>query len=237
MLHLLSNNNQQFKYFIMAVKPEIIKARLKVLFPKANLSQKRLDTYVAKLAPKPADDADDDAIDAIINDYNDVIDFVAVAQEDDRTRTLEADKKKAEELAAKKAKGGKDDEEEDEENAGMTPFEKRMLKSFGDLKSDIDSIKSGNMLETKKQTASQLFEKSDVLKGLKEDLKPRWINRIDVNSETPIEDQIKELESEYSELVQVSADNNQYGGPAGGGYKNDKPDDLVVNEIVDNLNI
>ena len=78
----------------MAVKPEIIKARLKVLFPKANLSQKRLDTYVAKLAPKPADDADDDAIDAIINDYNDVIDFVAVAQEDDRTRTLEAAKAK-----------------------------------------------------------------------------------------------------------------------------------------------
>jgi hypothetical protein len=105
------------------------------------------------------------------------------------------------------------------------------------LKSDIDSIKSGNVLETKKQTASQLFEKSDVLKGLKEDLKPRWINRIDVNSETPIEDQIKELESEYSELVQVSADNNQYGGPAGGGFKSDKPDDLVVNEIVDNLNI
>jgi hypothetical protein len=39
----------------MAVKPEIIKARLKVLFPKANLSQKRLDVYTAKLAPKPAE--------------------------------------------------------------------------------------------------------------------------------------------------------------------------------------
>lgn len=222
----------------MAVKPEIIKARLKVLFPKANLSQKRLDTYVAKLAPKPADDADDDAIDAIINDYNDVIDFVAVAQEDDRTRTLEADKKKAEELAAKKAKGGKDDEEEEvDETEGMTPFEKRMLKSFGDLKTDIDSIKSGNVLETKKQTATQLFEKSEVLKGLKPELKDRWINRIDVNSEVPFEDQITELESEYSELVQVSADNNQYGGPAGGGFKNDKPDVSVVNEIVDNLNI
>lgn len=224
----------------MAVKPEIIKARLKALFPKANLSTKRLDAYAAKLAPKPADDADESAVDAIINDYNEVIDFEAVAKEDDKTRTLEADKKKAEEAAAKKAKGGKeddDDDEEEDETEGMTAFEKRMLKNFGSLKSDIESIKSGNMLETKKQTASQLFEKSDVLKGLKEDLKPRWINRIDVNSETPIEDQIKELESEYSELVQVSADNNQYGGPAGGGFKNDKPDDLVVNEIVDNLNI
>jgi hypothetical protein len=202
----------------MAKTPEIIKARLKALFPKANLSQKRLDAYAAKLAPKPADDADDAAVDAIINDYNEVIDFVAIAQEDDRTRTLEADKKKAEEAAA--AKGGKKDgeeEEEEDETEGLTPFEKKMLKSFGDLKSDIDSIKTGNVLQTKKQTASQLFEKSDVLSKLKEELKPRWINRIDVNSETPIEDQIKELESEYSELVQVNADNNQYGGPAGGG--------------------
>lgn len=223
----------------MAVKPEIIKARLRALFPKANLSQKRLDAYAAKLAPKPADDADEATVDALINDYNEVIDFEAVAKEDDKTRTLEADKKKAED-AAKGGKGGKKDEEEEEEEeetAGMTPFEKQMLKKFGDLKSDIDSIKTGNVLQGKKQTASQLFEKSDVLKGLKEDLKPRWINRIDVNSETPIEDQIKELESEYSELVQVNADNNQYGGPAGGGSTSTKPDDAVVNSIVDNLNI
>ncbi len=222
----------------MAVKPEIIKARLKVLFPKANLSQKRLDVYTAKLAPKPADDADEATIDAIINDYNDVIDFVAVAQEDDRTRTLEADKKKAEELAANK-KGGKKEEDEEEEDLteGMTAFEKQMLKKFGDLKSDIDSIKTGNVIETKKQTASQLFEKSEVLKGLKPELKDRWVNRIDVNSETPFEDQIKELESEYSELVQVNADSTVYGGPAGGGSSNQKPDDSIVNEIVDNLNI
>lgn len=207
----------------MAVKPETIKARLKALFPKANLSQKRLDAYAAKLAPKPADDADDEAIDAIINDYNDVIDFVAVAQGDDRTRTLEADKKKAEELAAGKAKGEKEDEDEDVESAGMTPFEKQMLKKFGDLKSDIDSIKTGNVTQTKKQTALQSFEKSDVLRGLKPELKDRWVNRIDINSETPIEDQIKELESEYSELVQVSADSNIYGGPAGFGSGKSEP--------------
>jgi len=223
----------------MAVKPEIIKARLKALFPKANLSQKRLDTYVAKLAPKPADDADEAAVDAIINDYNDVIDFVAVAQEDDRTRTLEADKKKAEDAAAAKgAKGGKKDgeeEEEEDETEGLTPFEKKMLKSFGDLKSDIDSIKTGNVLQTKKQTASQLFEKSDVLSKLKEDLKPRWVNRIDVNSETSIEDQIKELETEYSELVQVNADNNQYGGAAGGGNPGATFDEKAMAEVVKSM--
>ena len=237
MLHLLANNNQQFKHFIMAVKPEIIKARLKAKYPKANLSQKRLDVYAAKLAPKPADDADEASIDSIIDDYNEVIDFEAVAREDDRIRTLEADKKKAEEAA--KAKGDKKEEgnEEEEEPEGMTPFEKAMLKKFGDLKTDIDSIKSGNVTQTKKQTASQLFEKSEILKGLKDTLKPKWIERINVDSETPIEDQIKELETEYSELVQVNADSTVYGGPAGGGSSNQKPDDSIVNEIVDNLNI
>jgi hypothetical protein len=223
----------------MAVKPEVIKARLKALFPKANLSQKRLDTYVAKLAPKPADDADEAAVDAIINDYNDVIDFVAVAQEDDRTRTLEADKKKAEDAAA--AKGGKvekdDSEEEVKIDSDAPAWAKALLKSNEKLTADLETIKTGNVLQTKKQTASQLFEKSDVLKGLKEDLKPRWVNRIDVNSETSIEDQIKELETEYSELVQVNADNNQYGGAAGGGSTNTKPDDAIVNSIVDNLKI
>lgn len=225
----------------MAVKPEVIKARLRALYPKANLSQKRLDAYAAKLAPKPADDADEATVDAIINDYNEVIDFEAVAKEDDKTRTLEADKKKAEEAAAAKGvKGGKKDDEEEEEvtiDNDAPAWAKALLKSNEKLTADLEAIKTGNVLQTKKQTASQLFEKSDVLKGLKEDLKPRWINRIDVNSETPIEDQIKELESEYSELVQVTADNNQYGGAAGGGSNNTKIDDKIVGEIVDNLNI
>ena len=215
----------------MAVKPEIIKARLKVLFPKANLSIKRLDALAAKLAPMPTDDADDAAVDAILNQANDFNSFEEIAREDDRIRTLEA-----------KANPSPNPTPAPAPNPIPAPddtpaWAKALIDSNQKMTADLEAIKSGNVLETKKQTASQLFEKSEVLKGLKPELKDRWINRIDVNSETPFEDQIKELESEYSELVQVSADNNQYGGPAGGGFKNDKPDDLVVNEIVDNLNI
>jgi hypothetical protein len=81
------------------------------------------------------------------------------------------------------------------------------------------------------------LKKSDVLKGLKPELKDRWVNRIDVNSETPIEDQIKELESEYSELVQVSADNNVFMEVQQVEVRNQKPDEAVVSEIVENLNI
>jgi hypothetical protein len=100
--------NQQLKHFIMAVKPEIIKARLKVLFPKANLSQKKVRRLRLNLH-KTTDDADDATIDAIINDYNEVIDFEAVAKGTTKHELLRL-KKESRELAAKRV--GKKEEEE-----------------------------------------------------------------------------------------------------------------------------
>lgn len=220
----------------MAVKPEIIKARLKVLFPKANLSQKRLDAYAAKLAPKPADDADEAAVDAIITDYNDVIDFEAVAKEDDSTRTQLAKAKADAEKA--KGKGGKEDEEEVETveiDADAPAWAKAMMKQNEKLASDLEAIKAGKTIETKKATASELFGKSEILKKMPESIRKNWENRIDVNSETSFEDQIQALETEFSELVQGNADSNQYGGPAGSGSTELKADDSVVANIVGNI--
>lgn len=79
----------------MAVKPELIKARLRALFPKANLSTKRLDEISARLAKKPEDDADETAIDEVITDYdeNGAMTFEEIAKADDKIRTLEAGKK------------------------------------------------------------------------------------------------------------------------------------------------
>lgn len=78
----------------MAVKPEQIKARLKAKYPKANLSTKRLDEISAKLAKKPADDADDAAIDEVLEDYNEngPMTFEEIAKSDDKIRTLETKK-------------------------------------------------------------------------------------------------------------------------------------------------
>lgn len=218
----------------MAVAPEKIKARLKALFPKANLSTKRLDAYAAKLAPKPADDADDAAIDAIITDYNDVIDFEAVAKEDDKTRTLEAVKAKADAKAKGKGDNGSEDEEEEEvEIDENTPsWAKALIKQNEKLSSEIESIKTGKAVETKRATASELFGKSEILKKMPEAVRKNWENRIDVNSDTPFEEQIQALETEYSELVQTNADNNQYGGPAGGGSADIKAEDAVVEKML-----
>lgn len=222
----------------MAVKPEIIKARLKVLFPKANLSQKRLDAIADKLAKKPADDADETAIDAIINDYNEIIDFEAIAKEDDRVRTLEADKKKADELAAK-SKGKKKDEEEDEGvqvEVDAPEWAKALIKQNQKLSSEIESIKSGTVKQTKLQSAQTLLEKSEVFKKLDEDAKAFMLKNIELESETPFEEQITGLETVFGKLVQNGADSSQYAPPAGGGNS------ITVNEkeaesVLDNMGI
>jgi len=216
----------------MPVKPEQIKARLKVKYPKANLSTKRIDAIAAKLCLKPADDADDDAIDLVLETANDFISFEDIAREDDRVRTLESNQKAKPDPTPSPAPNP----DPDPNNPNPNPTEEAPAWAKK-IQQDLDAIKTGNITQTKKQTALQSFEKSEILKGLKPELKDRWVNRIDVNSETPIEDQIKELESEYSELVQVNADSEVYGGPAGQGTNISKPDEAVVNEIVDNLNI
>lgn len=224
----------------MAVAPEKIKARLKALYPKANLSTKRLDVYAAKLAPKPADDADDEAIDAIINDYNEVIDFEAVAKEDDSNRTLLA-KAKADAEAAK-AKGGDgnkgDDEDDDIDTDGMTAFEKTMLKKFGEIKSELDTIKSGNAKQSKLEQAKSLLEKSEVFKKLDEDAKSFMLKNVDLESETPFEEQITGLEGVFGKLVQSSADGGDYPGPppANGG-KTEKFSEADADAIVSELGI
>lgn len=225
----------------MAVTPEKIKARLRVLFPKANLSTKRLDVYAAKLAPKPADDADDEAIDAIINGYNEVIDFEAVAKEDDKTRTLEAAKAKADAYLAK-VKGG-DEKNDDADNddldtEGMSAFEKTMLKKFGEIKSELDTIKSGNVKKSKLDQAKSLLEKSEVFKKLDEDTKGFMLKNVDLESETPFEEQITGLEGVFGKLVQSSADGGDYAGaPPVNGGNNEKFSEAEADAIVSEMRI
>lgn len=219
----------------MAVEKSKVIARLKALFPKANLSQKRLDAIADKLAKKPADDADETAIDAVINDFNDVMSIEEIAKEDDKVRTLEASKKKAEDEARKKAgKSGDDDvpEEEVEVDNDAPKWAKQIISQNKKLSDELEAIKSGKTLETKQQTASQLFEKSEVLKAMKPEHKAKWLKRIDLSSEIPFEEQISALETEYTDLVQVTADSSLYPGPAGGGNPSKETDESLVDDIL-----
>ena len=214
----------------MAVEKSKVIARLKALFPKANLSQKRLDALADKLASKPADDADDAAIDLVVNDFNSVLSIEEIAREDDRVRTLE---QKANPNPPTPPVPPTPPAPPTPPTGDDVPaYVKALLDKLDGVTSDLEALKTGKVIETKKQTASELFAKSEVLKRIPEGIRQNWVNRIDVNSETPFEDQIQALETEYSTLVQVNADNNQYSGPAGNGSADIKADDAVVDAVV-----
>lgn len=216
----------------MAVDKLKVIARLKALFPKANLSQKRLDALADKLAIKPADDADDAAIDVVINDFNSVLSIEDIAREDDRVRTLES---KANPNPPAPAPKPTDPPTPPTPPTDVPAWAQALLDSNKKLEGELEAIKTGKVIETKKQTASELFGKSEVLKGIPETIRKNWENRIDVNSETPFEDQIKALETEYSELVQVNANSNQYGPPAGGGSATIQADQSVIDKMLEGI--
>ncbi|WP_034256824.1 hypothetical protein [Adhaeribacter aquaticus] len=77
----------------MAVEKSKIKERLKVLYPGVNLSKERIEQISSRLATKPADDAEEAAIDEVITNANDFMPFADIAKEDDRVRTLLANQK------------------------------------------------------------------------------------------------------------------------------------------------
>lgn len=209
----------------MAVKPEKIKERLKALYPKANLSQKRIDEISAKLAKKPADDAEDDAIDSVINDANDLMDFEALAKEDDRVRTLEAKAKQTEPII--------DTKKEEEKGGDDAPaWAKAMMQKM-------EALEKGEIVKSKQSSISSAFEKSEVLKNLKPNLKEAWLRRIAVTddlTDEQIAEQITSLETEYQELIQTTADNQNYSGPTptgipGGASISDSDINAVMNQI------
>lgn len=220
----------------MAVKPEIIKARLKVLFPKANLSQKRIDAIAAKLAPMPADDADDAAVDVVLNQANDFNSFEEIAREDDRVRTLEAKANPTPAPAPTPTPEPTPTPTGIPAPADDTPsWARTLIESNQKLTADIEAIKTGKIIETKKQTAQSVFDASEVLKGLKPEIRTNWLGRIDVNSETSIEDQVKNLETEFTDIRQAVAETTRYSGPTPTGTSGNKPDDKMIDSIVDGI--
>lgn len=214
----------------MAVEAKRIKERLKALFPGVNLSAKRIDELSARLAQKPADDADDTAIDQVINDANDFMPFKDIAREDDRVRTLEANQKSQDPPSPPNPP--QDPPADPPKTEDVPAWAKAMLESNEILKKELQEIKTGKIIESKRESARKLFENNETLRGLKETVKEKWFNRIDVNSETPVEDQIAELESEYSDLVQVSADHRRSAGAPPNGGPNSKPTDAELDAVV-----
>ena len=119
------------------------------------------------------------------------------------------DGKPIEATKTKKTKKPKDDEEEDEDEdedfeglpASVVKLLKAQQKQISELAASVSTV------ATKVTTSKALFADSK--------LPAKWFNRIDVNSETSVEDQIKELQEEFAEIKQSVIDDEV----AGGDYK------------------
>ncbi len=222
----------------MAVEKSRVVARIRALFPKTNLAQKRMDALSDRLSQIPADDADDASIDQAINDFNETISFEDLAKMDDRARALEAKAKKDAEdkKKGKKASSSTEDEEDEEIDADTPAWAKALIKQNKILAEKVEAVEAGKVADTKLSQAREVFGKSEVLKSMKPEIAQKWINRFDLESETSFEDQIKELETEYTELVQANADAQELGGPAGGGQPA-KVSQTEVDEVVDSMKI
>lgn len=113
----------------------------------------------------------------------------------------------------KTAKSEEDDEDEgkDEDFEGLPASVVKLLKAqqkqISELAASVSTVATTVTTSTKQASAKALFADSK--------LPAKWFNRIDVNSETSVEEQIKELQEEYAEIKQSVIDDEV----AGGGYK------------------
>ena len=111
----------------------------------------------------------------------------------------------------KKPKDDEEDEDEDEDLEGLPASVVKLLKAqqkqISELAASVSTVATTVTTSTKQASAKALFADSK--------LPAKWFNRIDVNSETSVEDQIKELQEEFAEIKQSVIDDEV----AGGGYK------------------
>lgn len=91
---------------------QLLRSRFRDLFPKAqNLKKERLDVFVSKLSSKLSEESTQEDVDALWQDYNEVVNFEQLAKDDDRLRTLNVPKPQPKvEEASKQSEGPKSDD-------------------------------------------------------------------------------------------------------------------------------
>lgn len=102
------------------------------------------------------------------------------------------------------------------------------------LAEKITAIESGKITDTKQQQAQKALQSSQVLT---DSLKEKWVNRIDLNSDVSFEDQVKGLETEFSELRQTVVDSTPLSGSVPISTVNGKASDAEIDSIVGEFKI
>lgn len=234
----INNLNLNF----MAVPKERVVIRLKAFAGRANLSNTRIDELSARLCSLPADDADDAAIDAVITSADAMFPFKDIAAQDDMIIGLKAkvekkpEEKTKEQLDAE-AKAKTDAEAIEAAKKADTPaWALALIEANKKLEDKLTVLETGKVIENKKSIASQAFEKSEVFKALKtpED-KEFWLNQINVDSEVTHDEQIKGLETRFTGMQQTFAESLGYSGPTPSNGLPIKPDEKLIDSVVDSL--
>lgn len=199
-----------------------LKAKAKTLG--VNLTQKRIDAYADKLHKKYPDLTDEADHDTHIEDLHDMLDFVAVAKEDDRIRTLEAQAKKGQEKKegpdGDELAGGKGKEEGDE----TATLLKTLIESNKTLQQEIAAIKT----KDQQQSIQSKLSGHEKLKAVPAAF---WSKRAIPQTEEEIEAFAAEVETDYASFEQEMVTkglSSQSRPPASAGGASGKVDNDVV---------
>ncbi len=100
------------------------------------------------------------------------------------------------------------------------------------LMEKVDGFEKSKTTESKTEQAKKAITSSKIIP---DNLKVKWLKRIDLESETSFEDQVKELEAEHTETYTKVVGGASGSGLPVGGQSTGEATDSEVEEIVDNL--
>ena len=162
-----------------------IQGRLRLIYPKANLSSIRISQYAEKLKAKLSEESTQEDVDNLIKDLNDLVDFSQVAKDDDRLRTYQNPK-----------------EEMKQEEPAPTDTDNPMLEMLKQLTDKIDKLESDKFQES----VSGKFKSDKRLEGIPSLVVDKFVPKSFEDIESTIESLVDTFKDE-----QIKSKLNSFG--------------------------
>lgn len=162
-----------------------IQGRLRLLYPKANLSSTRISQYAERLKAKLSEESTQEDVDNLIKDLNDLVDFSQVAKDDDRLRTYQKPK-----------------EEMKQEEPTPTNTDNPMLEMLKQLTDKIDKLESDKFQES----VSDKFKSDKRLEGIPSLVVDKFVPKSFEDIESTIESLVDTFKDE-----QIKSKLNSFG--------------------------
>ena len=194
-----------------------IQGRLRLLYPKANLSSTRISQYAERLKAKLSEESTQEDVDNLIKDLNDLVDFSQVAKDDDRLRTYQKPK-----------------EEMKQEEPAPTNTDNPMLEMLKQLTDKIDKLESDKFQES----VSGKFKSDKRLEGIPSLVVDKFVPKSFEDIESTIESLVDTFKDE-----QIKSKLNSFGRdipPQGEHSKNvevKQASDKEVEDVLKNLGL